>query len=69
MAEDAEGLVKHPDMRRIEELLYWFDGTEKKPRPLLKSEAAELRHLADLHGVKLQWQVYDLTSFPASRWA
>ena len=55
MAETAEGLGQHPDIRRICDLL---------SRPgLLKDEAAELRHLADLHGVRLQWMRYDLNSF------
>lgn len=55
MAETAVDLGQNPDLRRINELL---------ARPgLLKYEAAELRHLADLHRVKLQWMVYDLNSF------
>ncbi len=54
MVETADGLGQHPDIRRICDLL---------SRPgLLKYEAAELRHLADLHGVKLQWSRYDLDS-------
>lgn len=52
MAETIDGLGQHPDIRRICDLL---------ARPgLLKYEAAELRHLADLHGVRLQWMRYDL---------
>lgn len=52
MANKFLVLTQDPNLTRIDELL---------ARPaLFAEEAEELRHLAGLHGIRLQWSLLDL---------